>query len=75
MYKGMARAAADRGQPIDDDGWYLANRALAAACDRERRYPTADEARQLIADTWGAAPGDPSATAGAVVSITGTSAG
>jgi predicted metal-dependent enzyme (double-stranded beta helix superfamily) len=56
MFKGMARAAADRGQPIDDDGWYLANRALAGAGDREGRYPTADEARRLVADAWAAAP-------------------
>jgi hypothetical protein len=56
MFKGMARAAADRGQPIDDNGWYLANRTLAAAGDREGRYPNADEARQLVADAWGAAP-------------------
>ena len=55
MFKGMARAVSDRGRPIDDDAWYLANRALAAACDRERRYPTAEEARRFVADAWAVA--------------------
>jgi hypothetical protein len=44
--------AAAYGKRVDHDAWYLANRALWEARERERRYPTSDEVRQLVADAW-----------------------
>jgi predicted metal-dependent enzyme (double-stranded beta helix superfamily) len=52
MFQAMRDLAAERGRSLDDDARYEAFQVLRAACERQRRYPTSDEARQLIADAW-----------------------
>ena len=53
MYQALYDLAAESSTPLDDEARYLATTALRAACDRERRYLTATEARQVIVDAWG----------------------
>jgi predicted metal-dependent enzyme (double-stranded beta helix superfamily) len=52
MIQGMYQLAADHGERIDAEARYLANRALVAWWERERRYPTPAEARGIIANAW-----------------------
>jgi predicted metal-dependent enzyme (double-stranded beta helix superfamily) len=52
MHQTWRALAAEYGKHIDDEAWYLANRALWEARERERRYPTSAEVRRLVADAW-----------------------
>jgi len=46
------QVAADHKKLVDSEARYLANRALAAWWERERRYPAPKEARRIIASAW-----------------------
>ena len=52
MFAPMRALAEEHGTPIDSKARYLAITALTAATERERRYPTPAEARQIIAIAW-----------------------
>jgi predicted metal-dependent enzyme (double-stranded beta helix superfamily) len=52
LTQAMREVARDHDRVIDDEATYLANRALLASWERERRYLTADEARHIIAEAW-----------------------
>jgi hypothetical protein len=52
MVRAIYKVAAERGLQLDDDAQCEARLALRAACERERRYPTMDEARRIIEDAW-----------------------
>lgn len=52
MFPPMRELAQAHGMKLDDEARYLAFIALTAATERERRYPTPAEARQIIADAW-----------------------
>ena len=56
MYQGLYDLVAELGIELDDEIRYVATTALRAACEREQRYLTAGEARQVIADAWGTSP-------------------
>jgi predicted metal-dependent enzyme (double-stranded beta helix superfamily) len=43
-------------KPLDDDARYDAFIALRTVCERDRRYPTVEEARRVIAHAWNLAP-------------------
>jgi predicted metal-dependent enzyme (double-stranded beta helix superfamily) len=51
-FQPMRELAQEHGRKLDDETRYLAFTALTAATERERRYPTPTEARQIIADAW-----------------------
>ena len=52
LSQAMRDLAGDHDRTLDDEARYLANRALHESWQRERRYPTPDEARRVIADAW-----------------------
>jgi predicted metal-dependent enzyme (double-stranded beta helix superfamily) len=52
MFGPMRALAEEYATPMDDKARYLAISALMAATERERRYPTPDEARQIVAAAW-----------------------
>jgi hypothetical protein len=52
MFGPMRALAEEYAMPIDDKARYLAIAALMAATERERRYPTPAEARQIVATAW-----------------------
>jgi predicted metal-dependent enzyme (double-stranded beta helix superfamily) len=56
MFEPMRALAQEYAIPMDDEARHLAITALMAATERERRYPTSAEARQIVAATWGLAP-------------------
>jgi predicted metal-dependent enzyme (double-stranded beta helix superfamily) len=47
MFQIMRDIATERGEPLDADARYEVLHALRLACERERRYLTADEARPI----------------------------
>jgi predicted metal-dependent enzyme (double-stranded beta helix superfamily) len=47
MFQVLRDLATERGESLDADARYDALRALRAACDREQRYLTPDEARPV----------------------------
>jgi predicted metal-dependent enzyme (double-stranded beta helix superfamily) len=51
-FQAMREVAADHGKQLDDESRYLAITALQAACKRDRRYPTNDEARRIVEQAW-----------------------
>jgi predicted metal-dependent enzyme (double-stranded beta helix superfamily) len=52
MFGPMRELADEHNNAIDDEARYLAFTALTAAIERERRYPTPHEARDIIAAAW-----------------------
>ena len=52
MYEAVRLVASEYGVRLDDDARYVAFMALRHACERDRRYPTSDEARRVVADAW-----------------------
>jgi hypothetical protein len=48
----MRDVAEDYGKQLDDEARYLAITALQAACTRDLRYPTDDEARRIVEQVW-----------------------
>jgi predicted metal-dependent enzyme (double-stranded beta helix superfamily) len=52
MYQAMSEIAAENGTQLDDDARYTAVTALQAACNRDRRYPTNEEARRIVEQAW-----------------------
>jgi predicted metal-dependent enzyme (double-stranded beta helix superfamily) len=53
MYQALYDLAAESTTQLDDEARFQATTALRAACDRESRYLTPIEARQVIVDAWG----------------------
>jgi predicted metal-dependent enzyme (double-stranded beta helix superfamily) len=51
-FQSMGELAKEHGLRLDDEARYLAFTALRAATERERRYLTPAEARQIIAGAW-----------------------
>ena len=58
MFQPIRDLAEERGSPIHNDERYEAFVALRAAVERERRYPTYAEARQIVADACSLSPLD-----------------
>jgi predicted metal-dependent enzyme (double-stranded beta helix superfamily) len=56
MFEPMRDLAREHAMHVTDEARYDALTALTAACRREHRYPTPDEARQVIADAWRIVP-------------------
>ena len=56
MFEPMRALTQEYAIPMDDEARHLAITALMAATERERRYPTSAEARQVVAAAWGLAP-------------------
>ena len=52
MFQPMRELAKEHGMKIDDEARYLAFTALTTETQRQRRYPTPAEARQIIAAAW-----------------------
>ena len=52
MFRPMRELATEFGTKIDDEARYLAFTALTTETERQRRYPTPEEARQIIAAAW-----------------------
>jgi hypothetical protein len=51
-FRAMRDVAEDYGKQLDDEARYLAITALQAACTRDLRYPTDDEARRVVEQVW-----------------------
>jgi hypothetical protein len=52
MYQAMYDLAAEREMSLDDDALYAARVALRTASEQERRYPTSEEVRGILAEAW-----------------------
>jgi predicted metal-dependent enzyme (double-stranded beta helix superfamily) len=52
MFGPMRALAEEYGTPMDDKARHLAIKALMAATERERRYPSPAEARLIVAAAW-----------------------
>jgi predicted metal-dependent enzyme (double-stranded beta helix superfamily) len=48
MFQVVRDLARERGERLDPDATYAVMQALRAACDRERRYLTPEEARPIV---------------------------